>query len=325
MKTNAIRVHKQGGPEEMKWETVDLPTIKEGEVLIKHTAIGLNYIDTYHRSGLYPMPVPLTLGLEGAGIIEEIGENVNGLKAGDRVAYASPPTGSYAEAKVMPADRLVKIPDNISDEVAAAIMLKGMTVEYLVRRTYNVKAEQTVLFHAAAGGVGLIACQWLKAIGATTIGTVGSEEKAALAKANGCDHTILYRKENFVDKVKEITNGKGVPVVYDGIGKDTALQGLDCLSPFGLMVIFGNASGNAPPIDTGLLAAKGSLFLTRPTLMTYNAKREALVDSAQQVFNMVGSGKINISINARYDLKDAAQAHKDLESRKTTGSTLLMP
>ena len=325
MKTNAIRVHKQGGPEEMKWETVDLPTIKEGEVLIKHTAIGLNYIDTYHRSGLYPMPVPLTLGLEGAGIIEEIGENVNGLKAGDRVAYASPPTGSYAEAKVMPADRLVKIPDNISDEVAAAIMLKGMTVEYLVRRTYNVKAEQTVLFHAAAGGVGLIACQWLKAIGATTIGTVGSEEKAALAKANGCDHTILYREENFVDRVNEITNEKGVPVVYDGIGKDTALQGLDCLSPFGLMVIFGNASGNAPPIDTGLLAAKGSLFLTRPTLMTYNAKREALVDSAQQVFNMVGSGKINISINARYDLKDAAQAHKDLESRKTTGSTLLMP
>ena len=325
MKTNAIRVHKQGGPEEMKWETVDLPTIKEGEVLIKHTAIGLNYIDTYHRSGLYPMPVPLTLGLEGAGIIEEVGENVNGLKAGDRVAYASPPTGSYAEAKVMPADRLVKIPDNISDEVAAAIMLKGMTVEYLVRRTYNVKAGQTVLFHAAAGGVGLIACQWLKAIGATTIGTVGSEEKAALAKANGCDHTILYREENFVDRVNEITNKKGVPVVYDGIGKDTALQGLDCLSPFGLMVIFGNASGNAPPIDTGLLAAKGSLFLTRPTLMTYNAKREALVDSAQQVFNMVGSGKINISINARYNLKDAAQAHKDLESRKTTGSTLLMP
>ena len=325
MKTNAIRVHKQGGPEEMKWEEVGLPTIKEGEVLIKHTAIGLNYIDTYHRSGLYPMPVPLTLGLEGAGIIEEIGENVNGLKAGDRVAYASPPTGSYAEAKVMPADRLVKIPDNISDEVAAAIMLKGMTVEYLVRRTYNVKAGQTVLFHAAAGGVGLIACQWLKAIGATTIGTVGSEEKAALAKANGCDHTILYRKENFVDKVKEITNGKGVPVVYDGIGKDTFVQGFDCLSPLGLMVIFGNASGNAPPLETGILAAKGSLYVTRPTLMTYNAKREDLVDSAQQLFNMVGSGKINITINARYALKDAAQAHKDLESRKTTGSTLLMP
>ena len=325
MKTNAIRVHKQGGPEEMKWETVDLPTIKEGEVLIKHTAIGLNYIDTYHRSGLYPMPVPLTLGIEGAGIIEEVGENVNDLKVGNRVAYASPPTGSYAEAKVMPAARLVKIPDNISDEIAAAIMLKGMTVEYLVRRTYNVKAGQTVLFHAAAGGVGLIACQWLKAIGATTIGTVGSEEKAALAKANGCDHTILYRKENFVDKVKEITNGKGVPVVYDGIGKDTFVQGFDCLSPLGLMVIFGNASGNAPPLETGILAAKGSLYVTRPTLMTYNAKREDLVDSAQQLFNMVGSGKINITINARYALKDAAQAHKDLESRKTTGSTLLMP
>ena len=325
MITNAIRVHKQGGPEEMKWEEVALPEIQKDDVLIKHTAIGLNYIDTYHRSGLYAMPVPLTLGIEGAGVIEETGESVKDLKVGDRVAYASPPTGSYAERKVMPADRLVKIPDDISDEVAAAIMLKGMTVEYLVRRTYNVKAGQAVLFHAAAGGVGLIACQWLKAIGATVIGTVGSDEKAALAKENGCDHTILYREEDFVAKVKEITNGEGVPVVYDGIGKDTAIQGLDCLSPLGLMVIFGNASGNAPPIDTGLLAAKGSLFLTRPTLMTYNAKREDLVESAQQLFNMVSNGKINISINARYSLKDAAQAHKDLESRKTTGSTLLIP
>ena len=325
MITNAIRVNKQGGPEEMKWEEVALPEIQKDDVLIKHTAIGLNYIDTYHRSGLYTMPVPLTLGIEGAGIIIEAGENVKDLTVGDRVAYASPPTGSYAEAKVMPADRLVKIPDNISDEIAAAIMLKGMTVEYLVRRTYNVKAGQTVLFHAAAGGVGLIACQWLKAIGAKVIGTVGSEEKAALAKANGCEHTILYREENFVDKVKEITNGEGVPVVYDGIGKDTALKSLDCLSPLGMLVVFGNSSGNAPPIETGLLAAKGSLFLTRPTLMTYNAKREDLVESAQQLFNMVGSGKVNISINARYDLKDAAQAHKDLESRKTTGSTLLMP
>ena len=325
MITNAIRVHKQGGPEEMRWEEVSLPKIQSGDVLIKHTAIGLNYIDTYHRSGLYAMPVPLTLGIEGAGVIEETGESVKDLKVGDRVAYASPPTGSYAERKVMPADRLVKIPDDISDEVAAAIMLKGMTVEYLVRRTYNVKAGQTVLFHAAAGGVGLIACQWLKAIGATVIGTVGSEEKAALAKANGCEHTILYREESFVDKVKEITNGEGVPVVYDGIGKDTALQGLDCLSPLGMLVVFGNSSGNAPPIETGLLAAKGSLFLTRPTLMTYNAKREDLVESAQQLFNMVSNGKINISINARYNLKDAAQAHKDLESRKTTGSTLLIP
>ena len=325
MITNAIRVHKQGGPEEMKWEEVALPEIQKYDVLIKHTAIGLNYIDTYHRSGLYPMPVPLTLGIEGAGIIIEAGENVKDLNVGDRVAYASPPTGSYAEAKVMPADRLVKIPDNISDEIAAAIMLKGMTVEYLVRRTYKVKAGQTVLFHAAAGGVGLIACQWLKAIGAKVIGTVGSEEKAALAKANGCEYTILYREENFVDKVKEITNGEGVPVVYDGIGKDTALKSLDCLSPLGMLVVFGNSSGNAPPIETGLLAAKGSLFLTRPTLMTYNAKREDLVESAQQLFNMVSSGKVNISINARYDLKDAAQAHKDLESRKTTGSTLLMP
>jgi len=325
MITNAIRVNKQGGPEEMRWEEVALPEMQKDDVLIKHTAIGLNYIDTYHRSGLYPMPVPLTLGIEGAGIIIEAGENVKDLNVGDRVAYASPPTGSYAEEKVMPADRLVKIPDNISDEIAAAIMLKGMTVEYLVRRTYNVKAGQTVLFHAAAGGVGLIACQWLKAIGAKVIGTVGSEEKAALAKANGCEHTILYREENFVDKVKEITNGEGVPVVYDGIGKDTALKSLDCLSPLGMLVVFGNSSGNAPPIETGLLAAKGSLFLTRPTLMTYNAKREDLVESAHQLFNMVESGKVNISINARYDLKDAAQAHKDLESRKTTGSTLLIP
>lgn len=325
MITNAIRVHKQGGPEEMKWEKVELPEIKADEVLIKHTAIGLNYIDTYHRSGLYPMPVPLTLGIEGAGIIEKVGEDVKELNSGDRIAYASPPTGSYAEAKVMPANRLVKIPDNVSDDVAAAIMLKGMTVEYLVRRTYNVKPGQTVLFHAAAGGVGLIACQWLKAIGAKVIGTVGSEEKAELAKANGCTHTILYREENFVDRVKEITNGEGVPVVYDGIGKDTAIKGLDCLSPLGLMVIFGNSSGNAPAIEPGLLAAKGSLFVTRPTLMTYNAKREDLIDSAQQLFSMVGSGKIKVSINARYELKDAKQAHKDLESRKTTGSTLLMP
>jgi NADPH:quinone reductase len=325
MITNAIRIHKQGGPEEMKWEEVSLPEIGESDVLIKHTVIGLNYIDTYHRSGLYPMPVPLTLGIEGAGVIEAIGSSVNGLKTGDRVAYASPPTGSYAEKKVMPANRLVKIPDDISDDVAAAIMLKGMTVEYLVRRTFVVKKGQSVLFHAAAGGVGLIACQWLKAIGATIIGTVGSEEKALMAKENGCTHTILYRKENFVERVKEITNGEGVPVVYDGIGKDTAMQGLDCLSPLGMMVIFGNSSGNAPPIETGLLAAKGSLFLTRPTLMTYNAKREDLVNSADKLFKMVSSGKINVSINAKYALKDASQAHKDLENRKTTGSTLLIP
>lgn len=325
MITNAIRIHKQGGPEEMKWEEVSLPEIGESDVLIKHTVIGLNYIDTYHRSGLYPMPVPLTLGIEGAGVIEAIGSSVNDLKTGDRVAYASPPTGSYAEKKVMPANRLVKIPDDISDDVAAAIMLKGMTVEYLVRRTFVVKKGQSVLFHAAAGGVGLIACQWLKAIGATIIGTVGSEEKALMAKENGCTHTILYRKENFVERVKEITNGEGVPVVYDGIGKDTAMQGLDCLSPLGMMVIFGNSSGNAPPIETGLLAAKGSLFLTRPTLMTYNAKREDLVNSADQLFKMVSSGKINVSINAKYALKDASQAHKDLENRKTTGSTLLIP
>ena len=325
MKTNAIIVHKLGGPEEMVWEEVDVPTPSENEVLIKQNVIGLNFIDTYFRSGLYPATLPTPLGMEASGVIEQVGENVTEFQEGDRVAYASPPLGSYSEKRVMPINNIVNIPNDISDELAAAIMLKGMTAEYLVRRTFEVKPGQTVLFHAAAGGVGLIACQWLKAIGANVIGTVGSEDKAKLAQANGCNHTILYKEEDFVEKVKEITNGEGVPVVYDSVGKDTALKGLDCLSPLGLLVIFGNSSGNAPAIEPGLLATKGSLYVTRPTLFSYNSNREKLIDSAEQVFKMVRENKISIKIGARYRLKDAVQAHKDLENRKTTGSILLMP
>ncbi|MBH87730.1 MAG: quinone oxidoreductase [Pelagibacterales bacterium] len=325
MKTNGIRVHKIGGPEEMVFESLDLAAPKENEVVIRQKVIGLNFIDTYFRSGLYPAPLPTPIGMEAAGVIEELGADVNDFKVGDRVAYASRPLGSYSEARVFPTENLVKIPDDISDETAAAIMLKGMTAEYLIRRTYKVSAGQTVLFHAAAGGVGLIACQWLKALGATVIGTVGSNEKAELAKANGCEHTILYKEESFVDRVKDITNGAGVPVVYDSVGKDTALLSLDCLSPLGLLVIFGNSSGNAPPIEPGLLAAKGSLYVTRPTLFNYNDTREKLINSANSVFDVVRSGKISIKIGAKYDLKDAVQAHKDLEGRKTTGCVLLIP
>lgn len=325
MKTNAIRVHKIGGPEEMVFESLDVPKPKENEVIIRQNVIGLNFIDTYFRSGLYPAPLPTPIGMEAAGVIEELGKDVTEFKVGDRVAYAASPLGSYSEVRVFPTDNLVKIPDDITDETAAAIMLKGMTAEYLIRRTFKVSSGQTVLFHAAAGGVGLIASQWLKALGAKVIGTVGSEEKAELAKANGCEHTILYKEENFVDKVKEVTDGSGVPVVYDSVGKDTALQSLDCLSPLGLLVIFGNSSGNAPPIEPGLLAAKGSLFVTRPTLFNYNDTREKLIESANQVFNMVRSGQVSIKIGAKYALKDAVQAHKDLEARKTTGCILLMP
>ena len=325
MKTNAIIVHKIGGPDEMIWEEINVPAPSENEVIIKQNVIGLNFIDTYFRSGLYPTNLPTPLGMEAAGVIEQVGANVSGFKEGDRVAYASPPLGSYSEKRVMPTDNLVKIPDDISDDIAAAIMLKGMTAEYLIRRTFAVKSGQTVLFHAAAGGVGLIACQWLKAIGANVIGTVGSKDKAMLAQENGCDHTILYKEEDFVEKVKEITNGIGVPVVYDSVGKDTAIQGLDCLSPLGLLVIFGNSSGNAPAIEPGLLATKGSLFVTRPTLFSYNSNREKLIDSAEQVFNMIRNNKISIRIGAKYELRNAVQAHKDLENRKTTGSILLIP
>ena len=324
--THAIRIHEQGGPDKLVWEEVEVPGPGSGEVRLEQKAVGLNYIDVYHRSGLYPVPqLPTGIGLEGAGVVDAVGGGVSEFKPGDRVAYAAPPLGAYAEARVMPADRLVRLPEGIGFEQAAAMMLQGMTVHYLIRRTYPVKKGDTVLFHAAAGGVGLIACQWLKALGATVIGTVGSEEKAELARAHGCTHPIVYTKEDFVEKVREITGGEGVPVVYDSVGKDTFEGSLDCLQPFGLMVSFGNASGAVPKFDLGVLSAKGSLFVTRPTLMTYTAKREDLVASANALFEMVLDGTVQIEVNQTYPLKDAAQAHRDLEARKTTGSTVLLP
>lgn len=321
----AIRIHQAGGPDVMRYESVTVPTPGPGEALVTHGAVGLNFIDCYHRSGLYPLPLPAVIGMEGAGVVEAVGTGVSEVKVGDRVAYAAPPPGSYAEQRVIPADRLVVLPEDISDRQAAAMMLQGMTVEYLIRRTFEVRPGQTVLFHAAAGGVGLIACQWLNHLGATVIGTVGSEDKAALAKAHGCHHTINYRTENFAERVKDITGGKGVPVVYDSIGKDTWDGSLDCLRPQGLMVSFGNASGKVPPIDLGVLGPRGSLYVTRPTLMTYTASREDLLGSANALFDVVRSGAVKIEIKQTYPLSESVQAHKDLEGRKTTGSTLLLP
>lgn len=325
MKTNAIRIHQTGGPEVLAWEEVDLAAPAVGQVLVRHTAVGLNFIDVYHRTGLYPAPLPFTPGLEGAGVVEALGDGVTELKVGDRVAYASPPLGAYAEARVIPADRLVKLPDSVDDRTAAAMMLQGMTAQYLLRRTYRVQPGDTILIHAAAGGVGLLVCQWAKHLGATVIGTVGSEDKAALAKAHGCDHPILYKTEDFVARVKEITRGEGVPVVYDSVGADTFLKSLDCLRPLGMMVSFGQSSSKIDPLDTGLLGAKGSLFLTRPSLMSYTAKRADLVASADELFDVVGKGVVKVEVHQTYALKDAAQAHRDLEARKTTGSTLLLP
>jgi NADPH2:quinone reductase len=321
----AIRIYQQGGPEVMKWEEVEVGDPGPGQARVRHAAIGLNYIDTYHRSGLYKLQPPSTLGMEGAGFVEAVGSGVKDVKQGDRVAYASPPLGSYSEVRLMPADRLVNLPGGIAFETAAAMMLKGMTAQYLIKRTYAVRPGQTVLFHAAAGGVGLIACQWLSSLGVTVIGTVGSDAKAALAKAHGCHQTIVYTRENFVERVKELTGGKGVPVVYDSVGKDTFQGSLDCLSMFGMFVSFGNASGPVPSFEPAILAAKGSLFFTRPTLMNYTAKREDLVASANELFEVVGSGKVKIEIEQRYALKDVVQAHRDLEARKTAGSTILLP
>lgn len=323
--THAIRIHSQGGPELMKWEEVTVGAPGPNEVRLTATAIGLNYIDTYHRSGLYKIPLPSILGREGAGVVEEIGAAVTDLKVGDRVAYAASPIGSYAEARLMPADKLVKIPHGISDNQAASMMLKGMTAQYLVRRTHKVKPGDTILMHAAAGGVGLIVCQWAKHLGATVIGTAGGDEKTALAKTFGCDHVINYAKEDFVARVAEITNGKKCSVVYDGVGKDTFLKSLDCASPLGLVAIFGNSSGSVAPFDLAQLAAKGSLFVTRPTLDTYTATRADLVSTANDLFDVVVRGIVKIEINQTYALKDAAQAHRDLEARKTTGSTVLIP
>ncbi len=320
--TNAIRFHKAGGPEVLTWEAVQVGKPGPGEARVRHTAIGLNYVDTYVRSGLYPSPLPSGLGAEAAGVVEEVGAGVTDIKAGDRVAYGNSPLGAYSEARVMPADRLVVLPSGITDQQGAAMMLKGMTTQYLIRQIFKVKRGDTILFHAAAGGVGLIACQWAKSLGATVIGTVGSEEKAKLAKAHGCDHPIIYTKEDFVERVKQITKGEKLPVVYDSIGKDTWPKSLDCLRPFGLFVSYGQASGPIGPVDLGILAAKGSLFVTRPTLNTYAAKRADMLAMARDLFDAVLSGAVKIEVNQTYPLKEAAQAHRDLQSRKTTGSTV---
>jgi NADPH2:quinone reductase len=320
---HAIRFEKSGGPDVLSWQQVEVGKPGQGQVRLRHTAVGLNYIDTYQRSGLYPMPMPSGLGSEAAGVVEEVGPGVSGLKPGDRVAYAGGPIGAYTDERVMPADRLVPVPDGITDQQAAAMMLKGMTAWYLVRRTHPVKRGETILIHAAAGGVGLIVCQWAKHLGGTVIGTVGDEEKAAVAKQNGCDYPILYKQEDFVAKVTELTHGKKLPVVYDSVGKDTFYKSLDCLAPLGLMVSFGQSSGTVGPVDIGILAAKGSLFLTRPTLNTYTATREDLLTAAGDLFDVVKSGAVKIAVNQTYPLREAAQAHRDLQDRKTTGQTVL--
>lgn len=321
---HAIRIHQNGGPEQMKWEEAAVADPGPGEVRVRNTAVGLNYIDTYHRSGLYPLPLPLVLGSEGAGVVEAVGPRVREFKVGDRVAYAQP-IGAYAEVLIRPVARLVKIPAGIKDETAAAMMLKGMTAWYLCRRTYRVKKGDTIVVHAAAGGVGQILCQWARHLGATVIGTVGSDEKVPLAKKVGCKHVVVMSRENLPERVKALTKGKGVPVVYDGVGKDTFMASLDCLSPLGLMVSFGNASGAVAPVNIGILAQKGSLFLTRPTLVNYTSAREDLLTAARELFAVVKKGAVKITINQRYPLREAAQAHRDLESRKTTGSTVLLP
>jgi NADPH2:quinone reductase len=320
----AVRFHRQGGPEVLQLDDVQVGEPGPGQVRIRHTAIGVNFVDTYQRSGLYPMQMPAVAGNEAAGVVEALGPGVKGLKKGERVAYTGLP-GAYCEQRVVPADRMVKIPKGISDEQAASMMLKGMTVHYLIFSTYRVKKGDTVLWHAAAGGVGLIACQWLKKLGVTVIGTVGSEEKAKLARAHGCKHVINYSTENFVERVKEITKGRKVPVVYDSVGKSTWEGSLDCLQPRGLMVSFGNASGAVPPVNLGILPAKGSLYVTRPTLNTYIAARADLVKRSNDLFNVVKSKKVKIETTARYALADAANAHRDLEGRKTTGSVVLIP
>ncbi|MDT3677974.1 MAG: quinone oxidoreductase [Burkholderiaceae bacterium] len=319
----AIRIERTGGPEVMQYVDVEVGAPAPGEVQVRHEAIGLNFIDVYFRTGLYPMPLPGVLGLEAAGVITAVGEGVDALKVGDRVAYCDRPPGSYSQLRNMTTKSLVRLPRSIGFDTAAAMMLKGLTVDYLFRRTYKLQKGQTILFHAAAGGVGLIAMQWARALGVTVIGTVGSEEKAELARRNGCAHVILYKHESIVDRVREITDGKMVPVVYDSVGKDTFQDSLDCLQPFGLMVSFGNSSGPVPPMP--LTALKGSLYITRPSLMSHQANRQNLDEMSAELFRIVGSGKVRIEIDQRYPLAEAAQAHRDLEARRTTGSSLLLP
>lgn len=321
----AIRFHETGGPEVLRWETVEVGEPAPGQARVRHAAVGLNFIDTYHRSGLYPLPLPSGLGLEGAGVVESVGEGVANVAPGDRVAYAGGPVGAYSEVRNMPADRLLKLPEGLDFQTGAAMMLQGLTSAYLLRRTYRVQPGDAVLIHAAAGGVGLIACQWAKAIGATVIGTTSSEAKAELARAHGADHIIFYGHEDVAKRVREMTGGEGVAVVYDGVGKDTFAGSLDSLRPLGMMVSYGNASGPVAPFDPLLLSQKGSIFITRPTLMHYTAKRADLEALGSELFDVVTSGKVKIEVNQRYALKDAAQAHRDLEARKTTGSTILLP
>jgi len=324
--TKAIRIYETGGPEVMRWEDVDPGKPEPGEALVRHEAVGLNFIDVYHRTGLYPLPaLPATPGMEGSGIVEAIGEGVTEVAVGDRVAYAGIPPGAYAETRRIPAHRLVQLPESISFQQGAAMMLQGMTARYLLRGCYDVKKGDTILIHAAAGGVGSIVCQWAKHLGATVIGTVGSPAKAELARAHGCEHPILYNDEDFTARTKEITGGNGVDVVYDSVGQATFMQSLDCLRPMGMMVSFGQASGSVPPLDLGELAARGSLFLTRPSLMAYTAAREDLLNHAGDLFEVVQSGAVKIKVNQTYPLAEAARAHRDLEARKTTGSTILIP
>ncbi|MDR3568821.1 MAG: quinone oxidoreductase [Syntrophobacteraceae bacterium] len=322
----AIRIHEIGGPEVLRLEEYDPGMAGPGEALVRHEAIGVNFIDIYHRIGLYPLPgLPAVLGMEGAGKVEAVGEGVEGVRVGDRVAYAGLPPGAYAEVRVIPADRLVVLPEGISTRQAAAMMLRGMTARYLLHGCYHVKAGDTILIHAAAGGVGTLVCQWAKHLGATVIGTVGSKEKAQIARSNGCDHTILYREEDFAARVQEITGGRGVDAVYDSVGKQTFMQSLDCLRPMGSMVSFGQSSGPIPPFDTGVLAVKGSLFLTRPSLLTYTAKREDLLAHAKDLFEVVEKGIVKVQTGKTYPLAEAGAAHRDMEARLTTGSVILIP
>ena len=321
----AIRFDHTGGPEVLKLEDIELPPLAAGQVRVKHTAIGVNFIDTYHRCGLYPVSLPSGLGLEAAGVVDALGEGVSGLKIGDRVGYGTGPIGAYAEANNVTADRAVKLPDGISDEVAAAAMLKGMTAAYLLKRTFSVQRGQTIVFHSAAGGVGLIACQWAKHLGVTVIGTVGSDDKTELARLHGCDHVLNTRKEDWPRRVREITGGAGVPVVYDSVGKETWSGSLDCLAIRGMMVSFGNSSGAVPAFEPGILSAKGSLYLTRPTLFHYTRTSEELQKTADDLFDVIMSGAVKIAVNQRFSLADAAAAHEALHSRATTGATILLP
>ena len=323
--TRAIRIHKTGGPEALQLDDVQVAAPGPGEARVRHTVIGVNYIDTYHRSGLYPLPMPSGIGSEAAGVVEAVGPGVGDVKVGDRVGYCMGGVGAYSEARVIAADRLVPLPPDIPDRAAAALMLKGLTVQYLFRQTFPLKGGETILFHAAAGGVGLIACQWAKALGVTLIGTTSSDEKAKAAKEAGAAHVIVYTRENFVDRVKEITGGKGVPVVYDGVGKDTFPASLDVLSPRGLFVSFGNSSGPIAAFNLGMLAPKGSLYATRPTLQTYSANREALLAMADELFGLVRAGRVKADVRQEFPLARAADAHRALESRQTTGATLLIP